>query len=81
MVVIKDTGDALERAVKRRVRVEGKYSNWKVGVGKFIIAWAAFPLNFSFWMMPIGIVMAMGITPGLWTKIRLREFDQWRKCL
>jgi len=35
----------------------------------------------SFWMMPIGVVMAMGITPSLWSRMKVREFEQWRKCL
>jgi len=72
---------SLDEVVKKRVGVVGKYWNWKSTVGKCIIVWAAFPFNFSFWMMPLGVMMVMGITPSLWGRVKLREFEQWRKCL
>lgn len=84
MVVIKDVGTSWQRAVKRRVRVEGKYCNWKRtvmrGVGHLVIVWGMWPGNFSAWMIPFGTMMVMGIRPGLWGRMKLRELEQWRKC-
>ena len=70
---------SLDELVKQRVRGGGKYWYWKGLVGKGIVVWAAFPFNFSLWMMPIGVVMMMGITPSFWGLCKLREFEQWRK--
>ena len=33
----------------------------RVTIGKAIITWALIPLNFSFWMLPIGMFLATGI--------------------
>lgn len=46
--------------------------------GRAVCAWASFPGNFSFWMMPIGLVMQMPITPTLWAKGKLNDFHAWR---
>jgi hypothetical protein len=66
--------------IKRKVEKDGKCKNWVRFCGKLIIAWALCPANFSVWMMPIGICMIMGVSPGFYVKCKMIDFNLWRRC-
>jgi hypothetical protein len=46
-------------------------------IGKAIMVYAALPL-FSIWAFPIGMVLALPMSPTMWAKDKIRYFKEWR---
>ena len=70
--------DYLEKLTKERRGFMGKIPKSKRRmIGKGIMVYAALPLM-SLWALPIGIILALPMSPTMWAKDKIRYFNEWR---
>lgn len=67
----------LETAIKQKVRNNKYPTLTRIKVGKALSVIAALPL-FTSWMFIFSVPMMMPMSPTLYTKDKIRYFNEWR---
>ena len=68
----------LEQIIKQKRSEQDIKTLKRINIGKVLFSIAAIPIGTS-WMFLIAIPMMMPMSFGMWTKDKIRYFNEWRK--